>query len=106
MSTIGTQLNWGTSYLVNDFYRRFLVRNAGERHYVNIGKVFTVLLVLAGGYVASQLASISEGWQIVLGIGAGTSRFDFALVLVAHQCVERNQRNGYRRGADVCAGQD
>src|SRR4029077_15959657 len=72
MSTIGTQLNWGTSYLVNDFYRRFLVRDAGERHYVNIGKVFTVLLVLAGGYVASQLASISEGWQIVLGIGAGT----------------------------------
>ena len=72
MSTIGTQLNWGTSYLVNDFYRRFLVRDASERHYVNIGKVFTVLLVLAGGYVASQLASISEGWQIVLGIGAGT----------------------------------
>src|SRR5258706_666755 len=72
MSTIGTQLNWGTSYLVNDFYRRFLVRDRSERHYVNIGKVFTVLLVLAGGYVASQLASISEGWQIVLGIGAGT----------------------------------
>jgi SSS family solute:Na+ symporter len=72
MSTIGTQLNWGTSYLVNDFYRRFLVRHANERHYVNIGKLFTVGLVLAGGYVASQLASISEGWQIVLGIGAGT----------------------------------
>src|SRR6266478_7202390 len=72
MSTIGTQLNWGTSYLVNNFYRRFLVRDGSERHYVNIGKVFTVLLVLAGGYVASQLASISEGWQIVLGIGAGT----------------------------------
>jgi Na+/proline symporter len=72
MSTIGTQLNWGTSYLVNDFYRRFLAPDRSERHYVNIGKVFTVLLVLAGGYVASQLASISEGWQIVLGIGAGT----------------------------------
>src|SRR6201993_4343098 len=72
MSTIGTQLNWGSSYLVNDFYKRFFVRDASERHYVNIGKVFTVLLVLAGGYVASQLASISEGWQIVLGIGAGT----------------------------------
>ena len=72
MSTIGTQLNWGTSYLVNDFYRRFLVKTATEHHYVNMGKFFTVLLVLAGGYVASQLASISEGWQIVLGIGAGT----------------------------------
>ncbi len=72
MSTIGTQLNWGTSYLVNDFYRRFLVRKAHEHHYVNVGKIFTVVLVLAGGYVASRLASISEGWQIVLGIGAGT----------------------------------
>ena len=72
MSTIGTQLNWGTSYLVNDFYRRFLVKSATEHHYVNIGKIFTVLLVLAGGYVSSRLASISEGWQIVLGIGAGT----------------------------------
>jgi len=72
MSTIGTQLNWGTSYLVNDFYRRFLVKTATEHHYVNMGKIFTVLLVLVGGYVSSQLASISEGWQIVLGIGAGT----------------------------------
>jgi Na+/proline symporter len=72
MSTIGTQLNWGTSYLVNDFYRRFLVKRATEHHYVNVGKIFTVVLVLAGGYVSSRLASISEGWQIVLGIGAGT----------------------------------
>ena len=72
MSTIGTQLNWGTSYLVNDFYRRFLVRRAGERHYVGMGKIFTVVLVLAGGYVAEKLVSISQGWQIVLSIGAGT----------------------------------
>ena len=72
MSTIGTQLNWGTSYLVNDFYRRFLVKHGSEHHYVNMGKVFTVVLVLVGGYVSSQLASISQGWQIVLGIGAGT----------------------------------
>jgi len=72
MSTIGTQLNWGTSYLVNDFYRRFLVKNSTEKHYVNIGKIFTVVLVLAGGWVSSQLVSISTGWTIVLGIGAGT----------------------------------
>src|SRR5258708_6283237 len=72
MSTIGTQLNWGTSYLVNDFYRRFLVKGATERHYVNISKIFTVVLVLASGWVSSQLVSISTGWTIVLGIGAGT----------------------------------
>ncbi|HTA87627.1 MAG TPA: sodium:solute symporter family protein [Silvibacterium sp.] len=72
MSTIGTQLNWGTSYLVNDFYRRFLVRQAQEHHYVLISKFITVILVLASGYVASQLTSISQGWELVLNLGAGT----------------------------------
>ncbi len=72
MSTIGTQLNWGTSYLVNDFYRRFLVRDAREKHYVLISKLITVLLVLTSGYVASQLTSISQGWELVLNLGAGT----------------------------------
>ncbi|MBV8114937.1 MAG: hypothetical protein JO300_09360, partial [Silvibacterium sp.] len=72
MSTVGTQLNWGTSYLVNDFYRRFLVREAREHHYVLISKLITVVLVLASGYVASQLSSISQGWELVLNLGAGT----------------------------------
>ena len=72
MSTIGTQLNWGSSYLVNDFYKRFLVRNAGEHHYVNVGKLFTVLLVLGSGFTSAQLTSISQGWQLVLNIGFGT----------------------------------
>jgi SSS family solute:Na+ symporter len=72
MSTMGTQLNWGTSYLVNDLYRRFMVRERSERHYVNIGRIFTVLLVLLSGYVAGQLTSISQGWHIVLNLGIGT----------------------------------
>lgn len=72
MSTVGTQLNWGTSYLVNDFYRRFLVRGKNEHHYVLISKVFTLALVLVSGYVAAQLTSILQGWQIVLQIGSGT----------------------------------
>src|SRR5947209_3974713 len=72
MSTVGTQLNWGTSYLVNDFYRRFLVRTKTERHYVLISKLFTIALVLVSGYVAAQLSSILQGWQIVLAIGSGT----------------------------------
>jgi hypothetical protein len=72
MSTIGTQLNWGTSYLVNDFYRRFLVKNASERNYVLASKVITVVLVLFSGYVASQLSSIRQGWELVLNLGAGT----------------------------------
>src|SRR5438445_1531806 len=72
MSTVGTQLNWGSSYLVNDFYKRFFVRGATEKHYVLISKLFTVLLVLGSGYTATRLASINQGWQLVLNIGFGT----------------------------------
>jgi Na+/proline symporter len=72
MSTIGTQLNWGSSYLVNDFYKRFLARDKSEHHYVNVGKIFTVLLVLGSGFMSAQLTSISQGWQLVLNIGFGT----------------------------------
>jgi solute:Na+ symporter, SSS family len=72
MSTLGTQLNWGVSYLVNDFYRRFLVREKTEQHYVAIGRLFTILLVLASGYVAGSLHSVAEGWKILLRVGIGT----------------------------------
>jgi solute:Na+ symporter, SSS family len=72
MSTLGTQLNWGVSYLVNDFYRRFLSPKKTERHYVAMGRLFTIVLVLISGYVASQLTSIGQGWQIVLNLGSGT----------------------------------
>ena len=72
MSTIGTQLNWGSSYLVNDLYKRFLVRTSPERHYVIVGKLLTILLVLGTGYTAMQLTSINQGWQLVLNIGFGT----------------------------------
>ena len=72
MSTVGTQLNWGCSYLVNDLYKRFMVRNSTERHYVFVSRLFTVLLVLVSGYTASQLNSIGEGWGVVLSIGFGT----------------------------------
>src|SRR4029077_14831630 len=72
MSTVGTQLNWGTSYLLNDLYRRFFVRRASERHYVLISKLFIVFLVILSGYTATIITSIQSGWQLLLGIGAGT----------------------------------
>jgi Na+/proline symporter len=72
MSTVGTQLNWGCSYLVNDLYKRFLVRDSTEKHYVLMSRVFTVLLVLVSGYTAAQLKSIGQGWTLVLGVGFGT----------------------------------
>ena len=72
MSTIATQLNWGSSYIVTDFYRRFVKRGAAERHYVRVSQIVTVLLVIVTCYVSGQLASIRSGWQVVLQVGAGT----------------------------------
>jgi solute:Na+ symporter, SSS family len=72
MSTVGTQLNWGTSYFINDFYRRFVVRKGSEKHYVLLSKLFIVLLVILSGYTAAHIASIQSAWQLLLGMGAGT----------------------------------
>jgi solute:Na+ symporter, SSS family len=72
MSTLATQLNWGSSYLVADFYRRFWRRDAAEGHYVVASRLVTLLLVLAAGFVSWELASIREGWKFVLEVGAGT----------------------------------
>jgi solute:Na+ symporter, SSS family len=72
MSTLATQLNWGSSYLVTDFYRRFLRADASEGHYVVVSRVVTVLLVLAAAFVSAELVTIREGWQVVLEAGAGT----------------------------------
>jgi Na+/proline symporter len=72
MSTIATQLNWGASYLVSDFYRRFVKPDASEKHYVNVSRLATVILVVVSAYVSAQLGSILAGWEIVLIIGAGT----------------------------------
>jgi Na+/proline symporter len=72
MSTIATQLNWGASYLVSDFYRRFIKPNATESHYVMISRVATVVLVIVAAWISVQLGSIASGWEIVLQVGAGT----------------------------------
>ncbi len=72
MSTVATQLNWGASYLVSDFYRRFLHRHASNHHYVQVSRLATVLLVIASAWVSVHLDSIASGWQVVMEVGAGT----------------------------------
>jgi len=72
MSTIATQLNWGASYLVNDFYRRFVVRDAQPKHYVIASMIATVFLTLVSAAVTSQLDSIAGAWKLLLVTGAGT----------------------------------
>jgi SSS family solute:Na+ symporter len=72
MSTIGTQLNWGASYVVNDVYRRFVRRGAAEREYVIVSQVVTVGLMLVSIYVTLHLASIEQAWKLLIVTGAGT----------------------------------
>ena len=71
MSTISTQLNWGTSYLVNDLYRRFFVRDRGERHYVLVSRVLTFALAVGGFLLATRLTSVSGAWGLLLAASAG-----------------------------------
>jgi len=71
-STILTHLNWGSSYLVHDFYRRFLKPDAPEKHYVNAGRLCTVALYLIAALLSTLLRSAQQAFQIVLSIGAGT----------------------------------
>jgi Na+/proline symporter len=72
MSTIATQLNWGASYLVNDFYRRFWRTDGSPRHYVTASKVATVLLTIISAVVTFYLDSIAAAWKYLLVTGAGT----------------------------------
>lgn len=72
ISTIITHLNWGTSYLVHDCYRRFLRPTASERHYVWIGRLVTGLLMILSGLLTFQLESAKVTFDLMLSIGAGT----------------------------------
>jgi Na+/proline symporter len=72
MSTIGTQLNWGASYLVNDLYKRFMVRTGSEKHYVRVSQAVTLLLMVLSVLVTLSMESIAGAWKFLMAIGAGT----------------------------------
>jgi len=72
MSTISTSLNWGASYLVNDFYRRFLRKGRIEKHYVRVSQVATVMIMLISCVVTYFQDSITNAWKFMIAIGAGT----------------------------------
>ena len=71
-STILTHLNWGASYLVHDFYRRFIRRDATEKHYVLAGRVGTVILFLCSSSMVFVLDTAKDAFDIILQVGAGT----------------------------------
>ena len=71
-STLETQLNWGTSYVVHDFYRRFLAPGRSEKHYVMVARIVTVLLMVIAAFVTFGLQSAQQAFNLMLQIGAGT----------------------------------
>lgn len=72
MSTIATQLNWGASYLINDFWRRFVKRDKSDQYYVRASQVATVLLTLISAVITTQMDSIGGAWKVLIVTGAGT----------------------------------
>jgi SSS family transporter len=71
MSTIDTHLNWGSSYMINDIYKRFFKPNETEVHYVFVGKIFTVVLMVLAAFTAMKMQSISKAWEFIFSMGAG-----------------------------------
>ena len=72
MSTLASQLNWGTSYLINDFYRRFIVKSADEKHYVVISRIGIVLMIAFSLLITKYLlTTISGAWEFIINASAG-----------------------------------
>src|SRR3954465_12798921 len=71
-STILTHLNWGSSYLVHDFYRRFIRADADEKHYVAAGRICTVFLYVVAAFLSRLLESAQDAFEVLISIGAGT----------------------------------
>jgi len=71
MSTLSTQLNWGASYLMNDLYRRFIRKNASEKHYVFVSRICTLLLTVLAGYFALHIKNIGKAWIFLWAMSAG-----------------------------------
>ena len=72
MSTISTHLNWGASYVVNDFYKRFVKEKASEKELVNVGRITTVLMMIVSGILALSLTNVKQVFDIIIMFGAGT----------------------------------
>lgn len=71
MSTVDSQLNWGASYLVNDFYKRFVKRGARESHYILISRILPFILAALAAWVAFYIQSIGQIFTFVLNLTAG-----------------------------------
>ncbi len=71
MSTISTHLNWGASYIINDYYHRFIEKDASQKRLVRMSQFATVFLMLAGLSVTTLISTISGVWEFIIECGAG-----------------------------------
>ena len=71
MSTMDTHLNWGASYLINDLYKRFIVRDASPKHYVRASQVAMLILMVMGALTAWQSSSVTAVWKYFFVLTAG-----------------------------------
>ena len=75
MSTISTQINWGSSYLVNDLYKRFICKDETELHYVFVSKIFTVLFLIAALFLGLRIKNIGSAWIFLWSVSSGLGFF-------------------------------
>jgi solute:Na+ symporter, SSS family len=71
MSTIATHLNWGSSYIINDLYQRFIKKDAGAKHYVHVSRIVTLLMVVLSSLMIKFMSSITGAWEFIIECGAG-----------------------------------
>jgi len=71
MSTLATHLNWGASYTINDFYRRFIVKGKGEKHYVFASRVATIVILILSLLVTARLERITAAWEFIITASGG-----------------------------------
>ncbi len=71
MSTVATHLNWGTSYVINDFYRRFVGKDRPDAHYVAVSRIATLVMMLLSLLVTATMDTISGAWSFIIEAGAG-----------------------------------
>ncbi len=72
MSTISTQINWSSSYIMNDIYKRFINPKANEKHYILISRLFAVLIIACGLIVSTFFETVKQAWEFLIGFTAGT----------------------------------
>ena len=75
MSTISTQINWGSSYLVNDLYKRFYVSDKSEEHYVFVSKIFTIIFLFLALFVGIGIKNIGSAWIFLWSVSSGLGFF-------------------------------